>query len=236
MIRIAQTEDIDRLNEIANHSAVFPFIAQDKNPIDLTKAFELHRTYISEFGAIMFYNTGGGTYSFHTMFLPEGRGRHALKVAKHAAQDMFTATNAMELVTLTPDNAPHARPPLTFGFRPWFQSKHGQMFRLNVHDWIMKARACREMGEVFHDKLHEMKAELDAEEHEDDAVHDHYVGASCLMSLAGNVDKALMIYNSWAACAGYAPAFVIERSPLRVDTGDAIWTIANGNLEIEQCQ
>jgi len=236
MIRLAQPEDIDRLNEIANHSAVFPFIGGGENAIDLTAAFDLHRIYISEHGAIMFFNTGGGVYSFHTMFLPEGRGRHALKVAKHAAQDMFTATNAMELVTLTPDNAPHARPPLTFGFRPWFKSRHGQMYRLNVLEWIMKARACREMGQEFHDKLEAARPNIEHEEHEDDAVHDGYVGASCLMSLAGNVDKALMIYNSWAACAGYAPAFVVERSPLRVDTGDAIWTIRSGILEVETCQ
>lgn len=236
MIRLATPEDIGRLNEIANHSAVFPFIAQGEDPIDLTAAFDLHRIYISDFGAIMFFNTGGATYSFHTMFLPEGRGRHALKVAKYAALDMFTATNAMELVTLTPDNAPHARPPLTFGFRPWFRSKHGQMFRLNVLDWILKARSCRDMGQEFHDKLEVKKGEIEAHSHADDTVHDHYVGASCLMSLAGNVDKALMIYNSWAACAGYAPAFVVERSPVKVDTGDAIWTITNGKLEVETCQ
>lgn len=92
------------------------------------------------------------------------------------------------------------------------------------------------MGQEFHDKLEEKKAEIEGHNHDDDAIHDHYVGAACLMSLAGKVDKGLMIYNSWAACAGYAPAFVVSYEPLMVDTGDAIWTEKDGKLEIETCQ
>jgi len=86
----------------------------------------------------------------------------------------------------------------------------------------MRSKNCRDEGRSFHNKLDAAKAETADHSHDDDDVHDHYVGASCLLAIAGNVDKGLMIYNSWAACAGYQPAFVIERDPLKVDTGDAM--------------
>mgnify|MGYP003654839164 CR=1 FL=1 len=44
-------------------------------------------------------------------------------------------------------------------------------------------------------------------DHEDDAVHDRYVGAAISMIRCGNADKAETVYNKWALMAGYAPIY-----------------------------
>ena len=241
MIKIATQADADRINYIANHDSVFPFINVNGEPIDLSSAIDAHTFFISKHGGIVFENLGGGTYSFHTMFLPEGRGRHALKVAKLCAAEMFFGTLAMELVTASPDDAPHSKPPKTFGFRPWFRREKyirdtgATFYRLHINDWIVKSKLCGKEGDAFHDKLHDFRPENVEHEHEEEGVHNRFVGAACFMAKANNIDKGLMIYNSWAGTAGYTPGAVVSRSPLTVNTGDALWSLNDGELEITKC-
>ena len=45
---------------------------------------------------------GSGFYEVHSLFLPEGRGREALRASREATDVMFTATDCLELRTTVP--------------------------------------------------------------------------------------------------------------------------------------
>lgn len=237
MIQRATAAHADYINEIANDPNVNPHIGGEKD-MDLSDLLGESISFVTEGGAIIFTPVNAAVYQFHTMFVPEARGRHALKAARHSAFEMFTTTDAMELVTYTPDEAKHARPPRTFGFKPWFGRKNAiwgkdtTWYRLHINDWVVRDDGCLKKGQKFHRILHEQQDES----HIDDDVHDRFVGAAIAMAEAGKVDKGLMVYNSWAGCAGYHAAVVESYEPLRVFTGDAVWSLVDGKLECELCQ
>jgi len=120
--RQAGYDDIPRLNFIANHPAVFPYVS-DGTPIDFANPPQTDDppaeaiTFMDDFCSMSFVRQGNHSWEFHTMFLPEGRGRHGLAFAKRALAAMFDEHGAIALTTLTPDDAPHASPPLSFGFK-----------------------------------------------------------------------------------------------------------------------
>ena len=58
--------------------------------------------------------------------------------------------------------------------------------------------------------------------HNEDKIHDQYVGAACEMMLFGTEAKAEVVYNRWAAMAGYAPISIVNRLPLCVDIQSAL--------------
>lgn len=238
MIKRGTMAHAEYINEIANDPEVNPHIGGDE--LDLTGLLEQSVSFVTEGGAIIFTPINNAAYQFHTLFLPEARGKIALKAAKHAAFEMFTSTDAMELVTYTPHDAPHARPPRTFGFKPWFERQDGAFgkpttwYRLSIHDWIMRDKGCLKKGRKFHAQL---EAQDGHDAHADDDAHDRYVGATVAMAQAGKVDKGLMIYNTFAGAAGYHAAVVTSYDPVTVHTGDANWTLNdNGTLEVELCQ
>lgn len=117
IVRRATAQDAERLNAIANHPDVLPFISQNGLGLDLSASIGANKVYVSDYGALFFEHKGGEVYELHTMFLPAGRGRHALKASKQIFQTMFNE-GAAEIITHTPDDNPQASPPLTFGFKP----------------------------------------------------------------------------------------------------------------------
>lgn len=115
LLRLAVTEDIDRLNEIANHPEVLPTIS-DGTPLDFRASPPTMLTFISPLGAI-FFTPHGQAWEFHTVFLPEGKGRHAVNCLKSAINTMFDKFNSSVLVTYSTDDYPNIRPPKSFGFK-----------------------------------------------------------------------------------------------------------------------
>jgi hypothetical protein len=238
MIQRATAAHTGYINDIANDPDVNPHLGG--KPMDLTELLAESVSFVTEGGAIIFTPINNAAYQFHSLFMPEARGKIALKAARHAAFEMFTTTDAMELITYTADDTPHARPPRTFGFKPWFKrpnsvfGKDTTWFRLSVHDWIMRDKGCLKKGKKFHAQLEALEAH---EDHADDDAHNRYVGASVAMSQGGKPDKGLMIYNTFAGASGYHASVIKSREPLQVFTGDALWTLnSNNSLEVEICR
>jgi len=232
-MRLALKSDINRLNEIANNPAVYPFMVAEGKVIDFSNLFDDIVVFMSDSGFISFSPIGKKTWAFHSAFLPEGRGKEARNLARFAALKMFSKTECEKLITQTHVTNPKASPPLSFGFRKWFSSNEYQWYSLSIEDWAIKSPECKSLGELFHKKLDK----LNHKSHDDDETHDRFVGAAISMILNGQVKKGLAFYNVWAVCAGYAEAIIESDSPLKINTGDAVWLVdlKNQTWEIEKC-
>jgi len=117
-------------------------------------------------------------------------------------------------------------------------------YALRYADWLYTGYAMAALtsrGKWFHTKVEEQKLAMRREAepaHADDPAHDVNVGATVEMILAGQVDKAILLYNRWARFAGYAEVRLISRLPLVVDIADAVLLIdiAARDFEVIQCR
>lgn len=184
-----------------------------------------------------------GLYASHTLALPSARGRPMLRLMREGFQFMFSATDAVEIVTQIPDgNDNAARWSDVAGFRDTFRrekcfhlmgEKVGSRFRsLSWQDWAISSPQCRTAGVTFHDALHEHGAV----DHDIDPVHDALAGASMLCAAQGLVTKGVSLYNRWALTAGYMPAQVISDAPPLVDIGTAVVGLCDGVLTVLSSQ
>lgn len=89
--------------------AQWKWVAQDDEPrIPLAEVFDQWVCLESDEGGFVFVPMGEGVYEVHTLFLPDAQ--HVLACGREAAQIMFTATDAVRLVTKVPvDNVPADR-------------------------------------------------------------------------------------------------------------------------------
>lgn len=229
---VSQTHDASYINEIANAPGVREFVG-GTGLIDVTMLLESSVALATDKGVIVLEWRSPGVYCFHTMFLPEGRGRHAFEAASNAAEWMFTRTDALELHTYTPFDNPKATPPRSFGFRFWFKGQDADFYRLNVNDWATNAPNLETYGRWFHEQL---KAAGQTQSHADLAANDRFAGMAAAMALRGQERKAVALYNIWALTAGFYPARIISEDPFEIDTGDAIWRIVGEQAEIVSCQ
>jgi hypothetical protein len=235
---IEQARGAERLNAIANHPAVRPWVsATPEQELDLsvTIADPQNVALVGEHGAMLFAFLQQGLYEAHTMVLPEGRGGWALDFVQDCLKLMFCATGAMELMTRVPKG--------NLAARALARSIHGvycftnpagwardgkaipaDVFSLTIHDWLRTSPLLEKRGAWFHRRLEEEFAAAGARElaHPDDAVHDRYVGAAVEMLFGGQLDKAVIFYNRWASMAGYVPISIISRAPVTIDIGSAL--------------
>lgn len=220
LTRASTPEHADRLNYIVNHPAVRPYaLINDMRDIDLAPVMDKTLILMSANGGFLFDpipRTGEHLHAFdlHSFFLPEGRGVEAHGAAWAAAEWVFTRTMAVDIFTTVPDDAPHAKPPVTMGFRQHFKRKavlnragvpiDCAFWRLNLWDWAMRARGLTEEGEAFHRDLEAKRAAAGIIEraHAHDEAHDRYVGLAVKMWRHGKLQKAMSIYNVWCDWAG----------------------------------
>ena len=74
------------------------------------------------------------------------------------------------------------------------------------------------------------------ENHPNEECHDRYVGACVSMVLAGQPEKAVVLYNRWARFSGYAPITLVSRSPILIDIKTALLLVENDNFKVIQCR
>ncbi|NBW22038.1 MAG: hypothetical protein EBR82_80205 [Caulobacteraceae bacterium] len=162
---IARSTDFERADEIINDPSVFPWVSFDTSPDRLTVEHLVRDTR----NVLMLGDAGGfllacknkpqTSFDLHTFYLPEGRGRGVHDDARVMFQFMFCETSAHRIYTMVPDDAPHARPPLSFGWRPCFtrndlfvrngKSVGAQFWRLDFWDWAYKQKALSDQSQVL---------------------------------------------------------------------------------------
>jgi hypothetical protein len=195
----------------------------------------------TEHGGFILQPHGAGTYSVHTQFSSEGRGRHAIAAMRDGLDFMFTRTDCMRIFSHCPDNNPATLAlALKGGAKPWFRKEHDPVFgpgtvvRWDILDWAACASELEADGKQFHDLLetakHEAGSALPA--HDDEPSHDRMVGAVSRMCHRGQARKGVILYNQWAAAAGYAPIALLADDPPMVDVVDGIVALEDGQLRV----
>ena len=169
---------------------------------------------VNEYGGFVVIRKLPGIYECHTQFLPSGRGLSAVMAAKEAFRYMFLHTDCERVVTKA--NAANA---VVQRFTSQFFRKRGCAggyfyYSADIDDWIATDNACLEAGQQFHQGIEEDV------NHDDDSMHDRFVGAAILLARHGNLYKGQAVYNRWAVMAGYEPLLVLSERPIIVQAGD----------------
>lgn len=238
---IRRTMSPTLFDEVANHPEVRPWLGGGTGPLDTRPWVENPAVFCLEAdkGGFVFHPILAGVYELHTMFLPEGRGKALMDAAREAWRYMFTQTDALEIVTKCPDDNTGARMASSqHGFRERFRREDawapgvGISYRvLSVDDWIARDQACADEGLAFHLALDAAKDAAGSKlpTHPHDEAHDRVVGAAVMMAKAGNMAKAVGLYERWRVFSGYGPIEALSNT--LVDVGDAIVSITPGGIE-----
>lgn len=243
---LRRTMNAARLNELANHPEIRPFMSPSEGPLDVSALALDPRTVLleAEHGTFLMQPILPATYEGHAMFLPEGRGPPMLEAARAMFRFMFTQTDCLEILTKCPDdNDPAKNASAYLGFHERFRREDawrpgvGISYRvLSVDDWFLQDPECQAEGQAFHTLLEESKRAIGSQlpVHPEDLAHDRAVGAAILMAKAGQIEKGVGLYNRWAIFAGYETIAVI--APNVVDVRDAIVGVRNGQMEVLLCR
>jgi hypothetical protein len=251
-LTVSRELSASRINFVVNHPEVRPYVG-GVGPLDLAGLVADPRNVLLmvDGGGCLFQWLGEGYYEVHTQFIPEARGAAAIQAVRDALWWMFTATDAVEIVTKVPDTnlgalglvrAIHG----TFQFsRPnaW-QNADGALsgvkyYSKTLMDWVRdESEELSKTGDWFHDKLAEAKTRMGASNppHDDDHAHDRYVGMASEMISRGQLAKGVLTYNRWATFAGYAPVSVLSVDPVIIDVQDALLLVRGGDFEVIYCR
>jgi len=242
----------ERINEIVNHPSIYPTICGfHTEPLDVTAvaANPNHVCLVGEHGCVLFIKHQAGVYEFHTSVLPEGRGEWMVAGSREAFSYMFTQTDAFELMTKCPHgNLPAKVGAKVVGCSPRFTTRalwpHDgglvpiDVFSIMIQEWVKNADRLVESGKSFHLSLDLEYTRLGKaiETHDDDDVHDRYVGATIEMIRGGQVAKAINFYNRWACMSNYKQIKIASTNPIIIDIDEAKLRITNNNFEVMTCQ
>jgi hypothetical protein len=248
---IRRSFDASEINPILNSPGVFEAIklpGMDKFEISSVVQNPANVLLLAEGGGIIFAQQEPGIYEVHTAFVEQFRGRHAIRASREAYRWMFTHTDCMVLQTKVPDfnRAAYKFCELVGAVREFsrkavWPTDNGPVdmsyWTLRYDDWIRITPSLKESGRAFHRRLDEEFALHGAEDnHPDEDCHDIYVGVCAETIYAGQPEKAVVLYNRWAAFAGYKPIALVSKSPLLIDIGSALLQVTNDTFKVIQCR
>lgn len=232
-----RTLNAERFNEIANLEAVRPFLG-GVGELNLTSIVENPFNYCfmtdEKDGGYILVNKGQGIYEVHSLSSPKGRGKSMFKLMQDARTFMFLQTDITELQTFVPENQPHTILWAKLaGFRENFTRTKcfnynnemigGSYHSLSYEDWILKDKDNFKIGHLFHSQIEEFELLT----HEDDSIHDAWVGSVCRSK---NLSKAISYYNRWAVRTGYMQLRILTESPFVLDIGNAVLQLNADNF------
>lgn len=246
---IRRSFDAAEINPILNDPSVFdaiklPGMAPE---IDVAPIISNPNNVLlmAEGGGIMFIQIEPGIYEVHTSFLEKYRGSNAIKASLEAYRWMFTHTDCMILQTKVPAfNRGADKFCRIVGATKDFERKSIWLtdkgpvdmsyWTLRYEDWLRKTPALMASGKVFHARLEDEFARhgADDENHPDEDCHDLHVGVCVEMIYAGQPEKAIVLYNRWAAFAGYGLISLIAKAPMLIDIGSAILQVTNDSFKV----
>lgn len=242
--------DAARIDGLMNHPMVFPWVSRPGDPpIAMARVVRDPRNVVllGAHGGIAFHWVMPGLYDTHTAVLPLGRGAWAEAFGAACRHWMFTRTDAVELLTKVPRSNMPARA-LTrrvpggtceYVIAGGWTRRDGrrediEVWGVRIQDWLRHAPELVERGREFHRLLHLEydRLGLGIARHDDNDVHDRFVGAAVEMILAGLPAKGVVYYNRWAAMVP-APRIKIESlNPLVIDVHDCRLLIEHGDIKV----
>lgn len=247
---IARTRDARRLNEIANHPDVRPWLGGD-GPIDLTGVLAQPENMagITDNGGFVAVALGRGRYEVHSLFLPSRSRGEAVRAMRAAVDYIFSASDAVDLITKVPNgNAAAAGLARLAHFAlmctplvPWSNGQTIPMACsiLSIDRWAVTTPIAVALGRWLHEQFAAVKAGAQSmlgPHSDDDDAHDRLAGAAVLMVAAGNARKAEQFYNRWADVARYPPMRVLRDHPTVIDLGGMVIEARGREMEVLSCQ
>lgn len=248
---VRRTLDATFLNEVFNDPDVRPWVGGE-GVIDVTTVVSnpANIALITEHGGWVLAKHETGIYELHTAFLKEGRGRFYVAATLEALRYVFTATDAVEIVTRVPEiNRAAAMAARCAGFKERFMRSDAWALPegkvcdisfqgLHLDAWTAQSPDVLAEGHWFHETLEAAKTRSGSPlaAHRDDGAHDRAVGASVLMMKTGNAAKAVWSYNRWARLAGYQPIELLGSNPVIVDVGDAVVEVMGADMQVLKCR
>lgn len=244
--RISRSFDADRINKIVNDPSIYRWVkGYALGKLDLSGVVADHDNYLlmGEHGGVLFCEIQFGMYEAHTQILPAGRGEWAVNTVRAAVHWMFANTGAVEILSKCPHRKAKALAHAV-GLRPDWTVKRGwvidndpvpaDVYAIRVQDWMRDATGLVERGRWFHERLESEYARLGKSEplHDEEASHNRYVGAALEMMFGGQLDKAVIFYNRWAAMSEYAPVAIVSRNPVVIDIRDALIGVGNQDIRV----
>lgn len=251
---VTRSFDAADINPIINHPEILPSITVPGiDHLDAAPLLADPRNVLlmAEGGGVLFCQIEPGIYEVHTNFLPEHRGRNAIRSSLAAYRWMFTHSDCMVLHTRVPAFNEAAEKfcgivgaTKEFERKSAWPTKDGAVdlsfWSLRYDDWARDAKCLIESGQDFHAQLNEERRRHgynpEQAAHPDDECHDRYVGACAEMVYGGQPEKAVALYNRWARFAGYGLITLVSRSPVVIDIGDALLQIGDGTFKAVLCR
>lgn len=248
--RIERVSDPHRLNRIINDPSIYPYVkGYAVTPLDISPMLANPRNHalMGEHGGVLFCRHFAGLYEAHTQILPAGRGKWAVGAVKAALHWMFSNTDAIEILTKCPNKRARALATVIGGTPQW-RAKRGwvmdndpipvDIYGLSIQSWMNTAGGLIERGNWFHRRLDEEVKKMGGSEppHEDDTTHNRYVGAAVEMALGGQMNKATVFYNRWAALSGYARIQLISDNPPVFSLGTCHVQVLDKDLRVTSCR
>jgi hypothetical protein len=103
-VELRRSLDADAINRICNHPEVLPSLSLHLETIDVSGLLADKRNvaFLGEFGGALFHWCAPGVYAAHDFFLPQGRGKWALKASRFMLAEMFGNFRARMIWAQTP--------------------------------------------------------------------------------------------------------------------------------------
>lgn len=113
MIFRCTVTDLHMVQDIFTHESVYPLISDDgslspeafRETENLKTVLESKSIYVlapNRYSITIFFPCNSNTFELHTMVLPEGRGKMAIKGAADAFEWMFLNTKCLKIITYVP--------------------------------------------------------------------------------------------------------------------------------------
>lgn len=234
-----------RMNVLLNHPLIRPDIGDGDELVDIGKAAANPRNYLmmGESGGIMLLCIAPGIYECHTAVHPNSRGKWTMGLIASVQKYMFTATDCYEIVTRVPVGHIAALAatqacgmtreftlPKAAVFRGEIADIH--VFGMRIQDWVPRAPTLVERGRWFHQRLESEAKRLGITEqmHENDDLHNRYVGVAVEMAFAGQVAKGALTYNRFAQMTRHPVVSLVSANQIKMDIG--VITFLDGDIEV----
>lgn len=249
---IRRSFEASEINAILNDPDVFPWEAvPGLESIDVSGLVADKRNFLLMFegGGLLFACLEPGLYEVHNNWLKDYRGANAMKRTLEAIRWMFLNTDCMAIVArVSAHNKSAERMCSAVGAIKEFERKSVwptqddivdmSFWALRYDVWIRVAKEFLESAREFHVKRDEefVRHGREIPDRADEECLNIRTGALVEMIYAGQPEKAVWTYNSWALFAGYPAIKLAAKSPLVIDIGDSVLQFADRDFKVILCR
>jgi len=237
-IAIERHTDAERLNEVANHPSVYPWVkGRTIGRLDLSEpvANPANVLLMGEHGGMFFMHLQPGLYEAHILVLPGGRGEWAERLVHSCLHWMFCRTDAVEIMARCPrGNVAVKALARGTGWNYEFAANNAwvangrpvsaDIYAMRIQDWIRQSPILLKRGAWFRRDLVKKIAMYGDIGFEDgpDEFQDRHIGMAYDMLCGGQPEKAVLFYNRAALLSDYLPFTVVSLAPTTINIGGAL--------------